>query len=127
LTVLAAIFGALVAGHAFAQAANAIEQVTVTRGASGRTVVRVTLKEVPANPPAGFGDRQPAARPLDFSTRRRAHHQPACRRQHDAAQPELRAGGQSHPRRVHERAADVQTRVEGRDVLVTLAETARWR
>ena len=42
LTVLAAIFGALVAGHAFAQpafapAANAIEQVTVTRGASGRT------------------------------------------------------------------------------------------
>ena len=49
-----ALCGLVVSAQAFAQATNAIEQVSVTRGASGRTVVRFTLKAPPANPPAGF-------------------------------------------------------------------------
>src|SRR4051812_43908127 len=56
----------LVAGAAFAQAANTIEQVSVTRGASGNTVVRFQLKAPPANPPAGFAVASPPRIALDF-------------------------------------------------------------
>src|SRR5207244_8502006 len=55
-----------VSAQVFAQASNAIEQVSVTRGASGRTVVRFTLKAPPANPPAGFAIANPPRIALDF-------------------------------------------------------------
>ena len=39
----------------------------MTRGASGRTVVKFTLKEPPANPPAGFSITNPPRIALDFA------------------------------------------------------------
>ncbi len=63
---LAAICALALSGMALAQANNTLEQVTVTRGASGRTVVRFQLKAPPANPPAGFSVQSPPRIALDF-------------------------------------------------------------
>ena len=53
-------------GHALAQAANSIENVTVSKGSSGRTIVRFTLKAPLPNPPAGFAINNPPRIALDF-------------------------------------------------------------
>ena len=50
------VFAALafaVSGAAFAQT-NSIDSLTVSKGSSGRTIVRFILKSPPANPPEGF-------------------------------------------------------------------------
>jgi type IV pilus assembly protein PilQ len=49
-----------------AQAINSIESLSVTKGTSGRTLVRFTLKAPPAAPPAGFAIASPARVALDF-------------------------------------------------------------
>ncbi|MEP6983826.1 MAG: AMIN domain-containing protein, partial [Sphingomicrobium sp.] len=54
------------AGAAAAQSANSIEAVSVAKGASGRTIVKFTLKSPPANPPAGFSIASPPRIALDF-------------------------------------------------------------
>ena len=54
------------AGPTGAQTTNAIDSLTVSKGASGRTLVRFTLKAPPANPPAGFAIANPARVALDF-------------------------------------------------------------
>jgi type IV pilus assembly protein PilQ len=66
LARLAGVVVLLSAGAAAAQAPNTIEQVAVTRGAAGITVVRFTLKDAPANPPAGFAINSPPRIALDF-------------------------------------------------------------
>ncbi|MDQ6923100.1 MAG: type IV pilus secretin PilQ [Pseudomonadota bacterium] len=53
-------------GQALAQAANSIDGLTVSKGSSGRTVVRFTLKAPLANPPAGFAINNPPRIALDF-------------------------------------------------------------
>jgi type IV pilus assembly protein PilQ len=53
-------------GHALAQTANSIENVTVSKGSSGRTIVRFTLKAPLPNPPAGFAINNPPRIALDF-------------------------------------------------------------
>jgi type IV pilus assembly protein PilQ len=63
---LAATALALAATATFAQGANSIEQVTVSKGASGNTIVRFALKSPPANPPAGFAIASPPRIALDF-------------------------------------------------------------
>ena len=63
---LAGIAAIVVAGAAIAQAPNEIEQVSVTRAASGNTIVRFELKSPPANPPAGFATATPPRIALDF-------------------------------------------------------------
>jgi len=125
MTVLVALCGALVAGHAFAQAANAIEQVTVTRGASGRTIVKFTLKDAPANPPAGFAIANPPRIALDFldtssalATNQRAVDSPTLRSLNF-----VQAGNRTRVVFNLNAPQTFETRVEGRDVLVTLAET----
>ncbi len=57
---------ALAVGPAVAQTTNSIDSLTVTKGASGRTFVRFTLKAPPATPPAGFAIANPARVALDF-------------------------------------------------------------
>jgi len=54
------------AGPTGAQTTNSIDSLSVSKGASGRTVVRFTLKAPPANPPAGFAVANPARVALDF-------------------------------------------------------------
>jgi len=67
---LAAGFAAAVAfaiaGFAQAQSANSLDQVSVTKGSSGRTIVRFQLKSPPGNPPAGFAIASPPRIALDF-------------------------------------------------------------
>ena len=63
---VAGIAALAVAGAALAQSANSIDQVAVTRGASGNTIVRFTLKAPLANPPAGFAIVSPPRIALDF-------------------------------------------------------------
>ena len=63
---LAGVAAIVVAGAALAQAPNQIEQVSVTRAASGNTIVRFELKSPPANPPAGFATASPPRIALDF-------------------------------------------------------------
>jgi type IV pilus assembly protein PilQ len=53
-------------GQALAQAGNSIEALTVSKGSSGRTVVKFTLKAPLANPPAGFAINNPPRIALDF-------------------------------------------------------------
>jgi type IV pilus assembly protein PilQ len=56
----------LTAAATFAQGTNSIEQVTVSKGSSGNTIVRFALKSPPANPPAGFSIATPPRIALDF-------------------------------------------------------------
>src|SRR5687768_6611416 len=54
---------------AFTQAhaqTNSIESVNVSPQQGGRVLVRVTLKQPPANPPAGFSVANPPRIALDF-------------------------------------------------------------
>lgn len=52
--------------HGTAVAANAIEAVDVASQSAGTTVVRVKLKQPPANPPAGFTIANPPRIAFDF-------------------------------------------------------------
>jgi type IV pilus assembly protein PilQ len=63
---LAGAFALAVAGATFAQGANSIDGLTVSKGSSGNTIVRFTLKAPPANPPAGFAIASPPRIALDF-------------------------------------------------------------
>jgi hypothetical protein len=63
---LAGAFVLAVAGAAFAQGTNSIDAMTVSKGSSGNTIVRFTLKSPPANPPAGFAIASPPRIALDF-------------------------------------------------------------
>jgi len=113
------------AGSVLAQAANSIEQVTVTRGASGRTIVKFTLKEAPANPPAGFAISNPPRIALDFpdtgsalTTNQRAVDSPTLRSMNF-----VQAGNRTRVVFNLNSPQTFETRVEGKDVLVTLADT----
>ena len=67
---LPAAFAALcafgLASVSLAQGTNSIDAVTVSRGSSGRIVVRFQLKSPPANPPASFSILSPPRIALDF-------------------------------------------------------------
>ena len=63
---LLAALAVATAGPTGAQTTNSIDSLAVSRGASGRTLVRFTLKAPPANPPAGFAIANPARVALDF-------------------------------------------------------------
>jgi type IV pilus assembly protein PilQ len=63
---LAAALTLASAGVAFAQGANSIDSLTVSKGSSGNTIVRFVLKSAPANPPAGFAISSPPRIALDF-------------------------------------------------------------
>ena len=63
---LAAALALASAGAAFAQGANSIESLTVSKGSSGNMIVKFTLKSAPTNPPAGFAISSPPRIALDF-------------------------------------------------------------
>ena len=48
------------------RADNSIDSVAVSRGSTGRTVVKMTMKEPIATPPAGFSIANPPRIALDF-------------------------------------------------------------
>ena len=122
---LVALCGLVFSAQVFAQASNAIEQVSVTRGASGRTVVKFTLKAPPANPPAGFAIANPPRIALDFPDTASA----LSSNQRPVDSPTLRslnfvqAGNRTRVVFNLNTPQTFETTVEGRDVLVTLADT----
>jgi type IV pilus assembly protein PilQ len=125
MAAVAALCGLVVSAHAFAQATNAIENVSVTRGASGRTVVRFTLKVPPANPPAGFSIANPPRIALDFadtasalSSNQRAVDGPTLRSLNF-----VQAGNRTRVVFNLNAPQNFEASVEGRDVVVTLADT----
>jgi type IV pilus assembly protein PilQ len=121
---LAALLVAATAIPALAQT-NSIEQVSVTRGASGRTIVRFQLKAPPANPPAGFSIANPPRIALDFLDTGSA----LASNQRSVDDPSLRslnlvqAGNRTRVVFNLNKPQTFETQVEGNAVLVTLADT----
>ncbi|HSD00103.1 MAG TPA: type IV pilus secretin PilQ [Casimicrobiaceae bacterium] len=114
------------ASASLAQSPNSIEQVSVSRGASGFTVVRFTLKTPPANPPAGFVVASPPRIALDFmdtssalSSNQRAVDDPALR-----SLQFVQAGSRTRVVFNLNKPQTFDAKIEGNDVLVTLADSS---
>src|SRR5689334_15643733 len=126
LARVAGLAAFMIAGAALAQTANTIEQVSVTRGASGSTVVRFQLKAPPANPPAGFAIASPPRIALDFfdtasglASNQRAVDDPALR-----SMQFVQAGNRTRVVFNLNKPQTFDTKVEGNAVVVTLADSA---
>ncbi|HZQ62814.1 MAG TPA: AMIN domain-containing protein, partial [Casimicrobiaceae bacterium] len=125
---LIAAFALLCANVAQAQDAaanqNSLESVSVAKGSSGRTVVRFTLKQAPANPPAGFAIASPPRIALDFlDTANNLGATP--RAVEDGALRGLnviQAGNRTRVVFNLNRPQNFETQVEGNTVLVTLID-----
>jgi type IV pilus assembly protein PilQ len=126
LARLAGVMAFVVAGAAVAQTANTIEQVSVTRAASGTTVVRFQLKAPPANPPAGFSTATPPRIALDFfdtasglPSNQRTVDDPALR-----SLQFVQAGNRTRVVFNLNKPQTFDTKVEGNAVVVTLADSS---
>ncbi len=119
---LLALLTLLGSGVAYAQTANSIDSMTVSRGTSGRTIVKFTLKNPPANPPAGFAIATPPRIALDFmdtvnglGTNQKAVEDVALR-----SVNVVQAGSRTRVVFNLNRPQTFETQVEGNAVLVTL-------
>jgi type IV pilus assembly protein PilQ len=123
---LVALCALALSGVALAQTSNSLEQVTVTRGSSGKTVVRFQLKSPPANPPAGFSVQSPPRIALDFldtangmGVTQREVSEPALR-----SLNVIQAGSRTRVVFNLNKPQLFETSVEGSAVLVTLMDQA---
>jgi type IV pilus assembly protein PilQ len=113
-------------GQALAQTANSIENLTVSKGSSGRTIVRFTLKAPLPNPPAGFAINNPPRIALDFPDTGNGMGRSA----QEVGDPALRsvnvvqAGNRTRVVFNLNKPQSFETQVEGNTVVVTLSETA---
>jgi len=127
-TGLVALCALALSGMALAQAqpSNSLEQVTVTRGSSGKTIVRFQLKSPPANPPAGFSVQSPPRIALDFLDTGNG----MGVTQREVAEPALRslnliqAGNRTRVVFNLNKPQTFETNIEGNAVLVTLSDQA---
>jgi type IV pilus assembly protein PilQ len=111
-------------GQARAQAANSLEGLTVSKGTSGRTVVKFTLKSPLANPPAGFAINNPPRIALDFPDTGNGLGRSA-QEVGDAALRSLnvvQAGNRTRVVFNLNAPQTFETQVEGNTVLITLTE-----
>ncbi len=119
LMIFALLFGF---GHAHAQS-NSIESVNVSPQPGGRVLVRVTMKQPPSNPPAGFSVANPPRIALDFPGTSNA----LGRNVQEVSEGDLRrinvvqAGDRTRMVLELSRAVRYDTQIEGRTVLITLA------
>jgi type IV pilus assembly protein PilQ len=122
----AAILAICSLGIASAQTANSIDSVSVSKGSSGRTVVKFTLKAPLANPPAGFAITDPPRIALDFPDTANG----LGRTAQDVGDPSLRslnvvqAGARTRVVFNLNKPQSYETRLEGNVVYVTLTEQA---
>src|SRR5947207_13276687 len=106
--------------NAYAQS-NSIQSVNISPQSGGRVLVRVTLKDPPANPPAGFTVNNPPRIALDFPNTGNA----IGRNVQEISEGDLRriniVQSGERTRMVFElaRAVRYDTQVEGRTVLIT--------
>ena len=113
-------------GHALAQAGNSIEGLTVSKGSSGRTVVKFTLRAPLANPPAGFAINNPPRIALDFPETGNGLGRSA-QEVGDAALRSVnvvQAGNRTRVVFNLNKPQTFETQIEGNTVLVTLTEQA---
>jgi type IV pilus assembly protein PilQ len=113
-------------GQALAQAANSLEALTVSKGSSGRTVVKFTLKAPLANPPAGFAINNPPRIALDFPETGNGLGRSA-QEVGDATLRSLnvvQAGNRTRVVFNLNRPQTFETQIDGNNVLVTLTEQA---
>lgn len=107
---------------AFAQS-NSIQSIAVSPQAGGRVLVRVTMKDPPTNPPAGFTINNPPRIALDFANTANA----IGRNVQEVAEGDLRrinvvqAGDRTRMVLELGRSVNYDTQIEGRTVLITLA------
>ena len=112
-------------GQALAQAANSIEGLAVSKGSSGRTIVRFTLKAPLPNPPAGFAINNPPRIALDFPDTGNGMGRSA----QEVGDPALRsvnivqAGNRTRVVFNLNKPQSFETQLEGNVVVVTLNET----
>ena len=125
---LAAVMAAtlFLAGAAAAQGSNSLDQVTVSKGGSGTTVVRFQMKAPPANPPAGFAIASPPRIALDFLDT--ANALGATQRTIDDVALRsfnvIQSGNRTRVVFNLNRAQTFQTAIEGNAVVVTLYDQA---
>ncbi len=113
-------------GQVLAQAANSIDGLTVSKGSSGRTVVRFTLKAPLANPPAGFAINNPPRIALDFPETGNGLGRSA-QEVGDAALRSVnvvQAGNRTRVVFNLNKPQTFETQIEGNTVVVTLTEQA---
>jgi type IV pilus assembly protein PilQ len=124
--IAATILAVASLGTVSAQTANSIDAVTVSKGSSGRTVVKFTLKAPLANPPAGFAITDPPRIALDFPDTANG----LGRTAQDVGDPSLRslnvvqAGARTRVVFNLNKPQAYETRLEGNVVYVTLTEQA---
>jgi type IV pilus assembly protein PilQ len=113
----------LTVGQALAQ--NSIENVAISKGSSGRTIVRFTMKAPLPNPPAGFAINNPPRIALDFPDTANG----LGRSSQEIGDPALRsvnvvqAGNRTRVVFNLNKPQSFETQVEGNTVVVTLNET----
>ena len=116
----------LCAGEAAAQTSNSMEGLTVSKGASGRTVVKFTLKSPLPNPPAGFAISNPQRIALDFPDTLNG----LGKTSQEVGDPALRnvnvvqAGNRTRVVFNLNKPQSFETQVEGNTVIVTLTDSA---
>jgi type IV pilus assembly protein PilQ len=124
-TPLCMLAAALLMGSLPARAENAIESMNVTQQ-GGTVIVKVNLKEEPANPPAGFTVANPPRVALDFAGTVNA----LGRNSQDVGQGDLRSinvvqvGDRSRMVLNLKGPVTYDTRVDGKSVIVSLTPTA---
>ncbi|MES2561937.1 MAG: type IV pilus secretin PilQ [Pseudomonadota bacterium] len=122
LLALAAFSLMFVLGSAQAQT-NSIQAVNVSAQSGGKVLVRVTMKEAPANTPAGFSVNNPPRIALDFPDTTNA----TGRTAQDVAEGDLKrinvvqAGNRTRLVLELGRAVNYDTQIEGHSILITLA------
>jgi type IV pilus assembly protein PilQ len=123
---LGAVFVILGIGQALSQAGNSIESLTVSKGSSGRTVVKFTLTAPLANPPAGFAINNPPRIALDFPETGNGLGRTA-QEVGDAALRSVnvvQAGNRTRVVFNLNKPQTFETQIDGKTVLVTLTEQA---
>ena len=109
---------------AWAQA-NSIEAVSVSPQQAGKIIVKVTLKEAPANPPAGFTVNNPPRIAFDFPNTTNA----LGRSVQEVGGGDLRrinvvqAGGRTRMVMELTKNLSYDTQIDGKSVLITLQDT----
>ena len=110
---------------AYAQA-NSIEAVAVSPAAAGKVVIRVTMKQAPVSPPAGFTVNNPPRIAFDFPNTTSA----LGRSTQEVAEGDLRsinvvqAGDRTRLVLNLARATGYDTQIDGRSLLITLQGAA---
>ena len=106
--------------------ANSIEAINVSPLSGGKVVIKVTLKQAPANPPAGFTINNPPRIAFDFPDTTSA----IGRATQDVGEGDLRsinvvqAGDRTRLVLNLSRALSYDTQIDGRALLITLQGTA---